>query len=88
MVTDGAPTSVPVERYIIQLLDEVPFPSPRTLLQLNAENQDLRVIFTQPEDLPLPRSAASFKQLLLNLGSENCLQVQFVVLYAKRFIDI
>ncbi|XP_050303114.1 DENN domain-containing protein Crag isoform X2 [Anthonomus grandis grandis] len=86
MVTSGQPTSIPVERYIIQLLDEVPFPSPRTLLQLNAENQFLRVIFTQPEELPLPRSAASFKQLLLNLGSENCLQVLLLVLTEQKIL--
>ncbi|KAL1505338.1 hypothetical protein ABEB36_004927 [Hypothenemus hampei] len=82
----GSATSIPVERYIIQLLDEVPFPSPRTLLQLNAENQDLRVIFTQPEDLPLPRNAASFKQLLLNLGSENCLQVLLLALTEQKIL--
>ncbi|ERL87686.1 hypothetical protein D910_05076 [Dendroctonus ponderosae] len=86
MVTDDNPTPVPVERYITQLLDEVPFPSPRTLLQLNASNQDLRVIFTQPEDLPLPRSAASFKQLLLSLGSENCLQVLLLVLTEQKIL--
>ncbi|CAH1134526.1 unnamed protein product [Ceutorhynchus assimilis] len=86
IVTEGNPTAVPVERYIIQLLDEVPFPSPRTLLQLNADNQDLRVIFTQPEDLPLPRSAASFKQLLLNLGSENCLQVLLLALTEQKIL--
>lgn len=76
---DRKPTPIPVERYIIQLLDEVPFPAPRTLLQLNTDNQDLRVIFTQPEELPLPRNAAGFKHLLLNLGSENCLQVSWMV---------
>ncbi|XP_066252860.1 DENN domain-containing protein Crag isoform X1 [Euwallacea similis] len=86
LATEGKPTSIPVERYIIQLLDEVPFPSPRTLLQLNANNQDLRVIFTQPEDLPLPRSAASFKQLLLNLGSENCLQVLLLALTEQKIL--
>lgn len=86
MVIQGVPTPVPVERYIIQLLDEVPFPSPRTLLQLNPENQDQRVIFTQPEDLPLPRNAASFKQLLLNLGSENCLQVLLLALTEQKIL--
>lgn len=40
----------------------------------------------QPEDLPLPRSAASFKQLLLNLGSENCLQVLLLMLTEQKIL--
>ncbi|XP_076260425.1 DENN domain-containing protein Crag isoform X2 [Rhynchophorus ferrugineus] len=85
-VTEGKPNTIPVERYITQLLDEVPFPSPRTLLQLSGDNQDERVIFIQPEDLPLPRSAASFKQLLFNLGPENCLQVLQLALTEQKIL--
>lgn len=77
----GAPQSVPIERYVVQLLDEVPFPSPRILLQLSN-----LVILTQPEDSPLPRSAASFKQLLLNLGSDNCLQVLLLALTEQKIL--
>lgn len=73
-MASGQPQPVPIERYIVQLLDEVPFPGPRTLLQLSSNSED-RVPLTQPEDLPLPRSAAGFRQLLINLGSENSLQV-------------
>lgn len=41
---------------------------------------------TQPEDLPLPRSAAGFKHLLLNLGSENCLQVLLLALTEQKIL--
>lgn len=84
-MASGEPQPIPVERYILQLLDEVPFPFPRILLQLSTATHD-RVILTQPEDLPLPRSAASFKQLLLNLGSENCLQVLLLILTEQKIL--
>ncbi|XP_056633032.1 DENN domain-containing protein Crag isoform X2 [Diorhabda sublineata] len=84
--TSGEPQAIPVERYITQLLDEVPFPSPRILLQMSPQNNKDRVILTQPEDLPLPRSAASFKQLLINLGPENCLQVLLLMLTEQKVL--
>ncbi|CAH0553707.1 unnamed protein product [Brassicogethes aeneus] len=81
LVASGVPQAVPIERYIVQLMDEIPFPSPRNLLQLSK-----LVILTQPEDSPLPRSAAGFKQLLLNLGSENCLQVLLLALTEQKIL--
>ncbi|XP_064212569.1 DENN domain-containing protein Crag isoform X3 [Tribolium castaneum] len=88
MVAGGDPQAIPVERYIVQLLDEVPFPSPRTLLELSDQNdkQTNKVIMTQPEDLPLPRSAAGFRHLLLNLGPENCLQVLLLALTEQKIL--
>lgn len=88
MVASGEPQPIPVERYIVQLLDEVPFPSPRTLLELSdqTDKQTNKVIMTQPEDLPLPRSAAGFRHLLLNLGSENCLQVLLLALTEQKIL--
>lgn len=47
--------SIPIERYITHLVDEVPFPSlerPQILVQLSMDTQ---LILTQPEDLPIPR---------------------------------
>lgn len=85
-MTSKEPQSIPVERYITQLLDEVPFPSPRVLLQISNQSESDRIILMQPEDLPLPRSAASFKQLLLNLGSENCLQVLLLMLTEQKIL--
>lgn len=85
MAISGQPQPVPIERYIVQLLEEVPFPGPRTLLQLTANSPE-RVVLTQPEDLPLPRSAAGFKHLLLNLGSENCLQVLLLALTEQKIL--
>lgn len=63
----------------------MPFPGPRTLIQLTPDNKD-RVILTQPEDLPLPRSAAGFRQLLLNLGSENSLLVLLLALTEQKIL--
>jgi hypothetical protein len=72
------------------LFDEVPFPSPRTLLELSDHNDKQttynKVIMTQPEDIPLPRSAAGFRHLLLNLGSENCLQVLLLALTEQKIL--
>ncbi|RZF34835.1 hypothetical protein LSTR_LSTR012684 [Laodelphax striatellus] len=73
-------------RYISHLLDEVPFPSqvrPRILLQLSGET---RLILTQPEDLPLPRSGAGFRQLLLNLGADNCLLLLLCALTEQKLL--
>ncbi|KAG8330527.1 hypothetical protein J6590_061927 [Homalodisca vitripennis] len=73
-------------RYISHLLEEVPFPSvqrPRILLQLSPDD---RIIFTQPEDLPLPRSGAGFRQLLMNLGSDNCLMLLLCVLTEQKLL--
>lgn len=84
-MASGEPQPIPVERYILQLLDEVPFPGPRTLIQLTPDSKD-RVILTQPEDLPLPRSAAGFRQLLLNLGSENSLLVLLLALTEQKIL--
>lgn len=84
-VASGEPQHVPIERYVIQLLDEVPFPAPHTLLQLSTEYQ-YRIILTQPEDLPLPRSAARFSRLLLNLGPENSLQLLLLALTEQKIL--
>ncbi|KAK9507860.1 hypothetical protein O3M35_007632 [Rhynocoris fuscipes] len=73
MSIDPTPHPVPIERFITYLIEDVPFPSqqrPRILVQLSPSN---RLILTQPEDLPLPRSGAGFRQLLMHLGSDNCL---------------
>ncbi|XP_075224805.1 DENN domain-containing protein Crag isoform X2 [Lycorma delicatula] len=80
------PHPVPIERYISHLLEEVPFPSlqrPRILLQLSL---DTRLILTQPEDLPLPRSGAGFRQLLISLGPENCLLLLLCALTEQKLL--
>ncbi|KAK9754949.1 uDENN domain [Popillia japonica] len=84
-VSSGRPQMITVERYVIQMLDEVPFPGSRMLLQLTPE-ADYRIAMTQPEDLPLPRSAAGFKQLLLNLGSDNCLLILLLALTEQKIL--
>lgn len=47
--------SIPIERYITHLLDEVPFPSPERPQILVQLSMDTQLILTQPEDLPIPR---------------------------------
>ncbi|XP_055548391.1 DENN domain-containing protein Crag isoform X1 [Wyeomyia smithii] len=79
------PLPVPIERYITHLLDEVPFPSPSILLQLSNLSND-RILLTLPEDSPLPRSGAGFRQLLSNLGAENCLHVLLLVMTEQKIL--
>lgn len=79
------PLPVPIERYITHLLDEVPFPSPSILLQLSNASND-RIFLTQPDDSPLTKSGAGFRQLLSNLGPENCLQVLLLVLTEQKIL--
>ncbi|XP_013113202.2 DENN domain-containing protein Crag isoform X1 [Stomoxys calcitrans] len=76
---------IPIERYITQLLDEVPFPAPSIHLQLSSESND-RILLTQPEDSPLPRSGAGFHMLLQNLGTENCLHVLLLALTEQKIL--
>ncbi|XP_022900538.2 DENN domain-containing protein Crag isoform X1 [Onthophagus taurus] len=85
LASSDKPQPVPIERFILQLLDEVPFPGSRMLLQLTPDQKD-RTIMTQPEDLPLPRSSAGFRHLLLNLGSENCLTVLLLALTEQKIL--
>lgn len=85
MASSTAELPVPIERYITQLLDEVPFPSPSIMLQLSAESND-RIILMQPEDSPLPRSGAGFRHMLSNLGPENCLHLLLLVLTEQKLL--
>lgn len=85
MVLYGVNIPIPVERYIIQLLDEVPFPAPSIHLQLSSESND-RILLTQPEDSPLPRSGAGFYMLLQNLGTDNCLHVLLLALTEQKIL--
>lgn len=80
------PHDVPLERFISHFLFDVPFPSPsrpRILLQLSGEEN---IALFQPEELPLPRSGASFIQLLTNLGPDNCLLVLLLCLTEQKIL--
>ncbi|XP_026683814.1 DENN domain-containing protein Crag-like [Diaphorina citri] len=75
-----------LDRMISHLLEDIPFPSvhrPRILVQLSLTE---RLILTQPEDLPLPRSGASFRQLLLNLGPDNTLLLLLCALTEQKLL--
>ncbi|CAG4943668.1 unnamed protein product [Parnassius apollo] len=80
------PLNIPVERYITHLLEEVPFPEPRILLQLSATNPHERVIVTRRDEQPLVRSGAGFRQLLLNLGPDNCLLLLALALTEQKIL--
>ncbi|KAK6640985.1 hypothetical protein RUM44_012684 [Polyplax serrata] len=77
---------VPIERYISHFLENIPFPSPqrpRILFQMSA---DEKVVLYQPEDIPLPRSGAGFKELLLNLSSDDYLLVLLLILTEHKIL--
>ncbi|VVD02067.1 unnamed protein product [Leptidea sinapis] len=80
------PLSIPVERYITHLLEEVPFPEPRILLQLSPTNPQDRVIVTRRDDQPLVRSGAGFRQLLLNLGPDNCILLLALAITEQKIL--
>lgn len=85
-MVNGKPQNVPIEKYISYFLCDIPFPSPqrpRILVQLSANH---RLILTQPEDLALPRSGASFRQLLINLGPENCMLILLLILTEQKIL--
>ncbi|XP_061379394.1 DENN domain-containing protein Crag isoform X3 [Danaus plexippus] len=80
------PLNIPIERYITHLLEEVPFPEPRILLQLSPTNPHDRVIVTRRDDQPLVRSGAGFRQLLLNLGPDNCLLLLALAITEQKIL--
>ncbi|XP_063980913.1 DENN domain-containing protein Crag isoform X2 [Diachasmimorpha longicaudata] len=85
-LTDGKAQSVPIEKYISYFLCDIPFPSPqrpRILVELSSID---RLILTQPEDLALPRSGASFRQLLMNLGADNCMLILLLILTEQKIL--
>lgn len=79
-------SSVPIERYVTQLIDEVPLPSPSILLQLSHNINNHRILLTQPEDSPLPTSGAGFLQMLTNLGTENCMHLLILALAEQKVL--
>ncbi|XP_013140292.1 PREDICTED: DENN domain-containing protein 4C [Papilio polytes] len=80
------PLHIPIERYVTHLLEEVPFPEPRILLQLSATHAHERVIVTRRDEQPLARSGAGFRQLLLNLGPDNCLLLLALAITEQKIL--
>lgn len=80
------PFDVSLERLVAHFLYDVPFPSPsrpRILIQMSSEET---IALSQPEELPLPRSGASFRNLLTNLGPDNCLLVLLLALTEQKIL--
>ncbi|KAG7188379.1 hypothetical protein KM043_008032 [Ampulex compressa] len=82
-MVNSKPQSVPIEKYISYFLCDIPFPKPRILMKLR---KDDLLILTQPEDSVLPRSGASFRQLLINLGPDNCLLILLLILTEQKIL--
>ena len=80
------PFNIPLERYVSHFLNNVPFPSlerPRILVQLSALDT---ISLYQPQELPLQRNGANFRQLLLTLGPENCLMLLLLALTEQKIL--
>ncbi len=80
------PFDIPLERFVSHFLFDVPFPSPERPRILVQWNDDDKIALFQPEELPLPRSGASFRHLLANLGPENCLLVLLLALTEQTIL--
>ena len=80
------PFNIPLERYVSHFLNNVPFPSlerPRILVQLSSLDT---ISLYQPQELPLQRNGANFRQLLLSLGAENCLMLLLLSLTEQKIL--
>ena len=80
------PFNIPLERYVSHFLNSVPFPSlerPRILVQLSSLDT---ISLYQPQELPLQRNGANFRQLLLTLGPENCLMLLLLALTEQKIL--
>jgi len=80
------PHDIPLERYISHFLYNVPFPSPerpRILAQLSKTD---KIALYQPQELPLPRSGANFRDLLLTLGADNTMLLLILALTEQKIL--
>ncbi len=77
---------MPLEKYLIHLIYDVPFPThqkPRVLVNLTDRDSDCLSI-NLPDDCILPQSAASFIDLLKNFGTDNAINVFLFVLLQRN----
>jgi len=82
----NASTDIPLERLVAHFFTRVPFPSPsrpRILCQLSPHE---KIAFSQPEELPLPRCGASFRNMLIHLEPDNCLLVLLLALTEQKIL--
>ncbi|XP_014255544.1 DENN domain-containing protein 4C isoform X2 [Cimex lectularius] len=85
-ISTAGPHAVSIERFILYFMEEIPFPSPQgpgILVELSPTD---KLFLTQPEELPLPRSGAKFRQLLMNLGADNCLLILVCALTEQKIL--
>ncbi|XP_022663000.1 C-myc promoter-binding protein-like isoform X2 [Varroa destructor] len=75
-----------IEQYILHFLYNIPFPSierPRVIVPLN---DDVTLALRHLTDTALPTSGASFLELLLNLGPDNCILTLLLVLSENKIL--
>jgi len=80
------PHDIPLERYISHFLYNVPFPSPerpRILAQLSKTD---KIALYQPQELPLPRSGANFRDLITTLGADNTMLLLLLGLTEQKIL--
>jgi len=79
------PHQIPLERHIVHFMTNVPIPSPqrpKILIQLN--NKELSL--SQPDETPLPKSGASYVEMLKNLGASNCVMLLQCTLMEQKLL--
>ncbi|OQR66250.1 C-myc promoter-binding protein-like [Tropilaelaps mercedesae] len=75
-----------IEQYVLHFLYNIPFPSierPRVIVPLS---DDMTLALRHLTDTALPMSGASFLELLLNLGPDNCLVTLLLVLTENKIL--
>nr|XP_027203828.1 DENN domain-containing protein 4C-like isoform X2 [Dermatophagoides pteronyssinus] len=81
-------STVPLEFYVFHFMKNIPFPTPdrpNIMVNLSASNDDL--LFSHNfDDFPIPSNGASFKKLLQNLGSDNCLYLLLFMLTEQKIL--
>ncbi|ESN96037.1 hypothetical protein HELRODRAFT_68059, partial [Helobdella robusta] len=76
---------IPIERHISHFLTRIPLPSiqrPRIMIQLSSTS----ILLTQPDETPLPKSGASFIDVLKNLGPTNSTLLLLSVLMEHKIL--
>lgn len=82
-------TRFSLEWYIFHFMKSIPFPSPERpniLVNIGLPQREETLLFSTSDDLPVPLNGASFRKMLLNLGSENCLYVLLFVLTEQKIL--
>ncbi|OQV11828.1 DENN domain-containing protein 4C [Hypsibius exemplaris] len=84
-LSPGVSHSVAIERVILHLLRDVPFPSldrPKVLIQL--PSSPVPIPLARPDDSPIPSNGSSFSTLLKNMPAEACANMLLLALLEQK----